>query len=187
MSAVYNPFARGAAVKDLSFTAFPSDVGQKGKTETAAAAWANSGQSGAQSSTPRISTDSMGTLLQQQDSGVNKWNDAPTQPRQTPSGEPALMGFGYYLSSGEKEMFTAATGFTFDSIGGTIGPDGKVGEPPGRDIMDQIGLDRQAGLLKGSVTPESLREIASRVTDNGGKVDQAMFDKALDYLAKNQH
>jgi hypothetical protein len=90
-SAVYNPFTRNTAVEDLFFTASPSDVGQKSRTDTAASAWISSGQSGVQTSTSRISANSMATLFRQQDSGVNKWNDAPTEP--------------------------AMTGFTFDSVG----------------------------------------------------------------------
>jgi hypothetical protein len=188
-SAVYNPFARGAAVKDLSFTASPSDFGQKGKTDTVTSEWVNGGQSSVQSITPRISAASMGTLLQQQDSRVNKWNDAPTEPPRFASGGERAHGVGYYLTTGEKEMFTAITGYTFDALGATIGPDGEPGISSAHKIMQQISFEREGGILKGPITAEYFKDmrsrLASRLKESGEEVDQAAVDKALDYLMKN--
>jgi hypothetical protein len=191
-STLYKSYARTAAAKDSSSeTGHQSKTHGHGKTGSAASAWFTSGSGGVQCSVPRMSADSMGALLQQQstyqqNSFEAKWNDAPIGPRRTPDGEPALQGFGYNLSTGEKEMFTAITGFTFDSIGGAIGPDGKACKCPGQEIMSQIGAERQAGVLKGSITPQALRDMAKRLAENGQKLDSALVDKAVEYLTKNQ-
>lgn len=138
---------------------------------------------------PRYSVSTFIALCQEhigRSNGGATWNDAPKEepPAYNPDGSARVVGMGYYLSTGDRKMVEAVTGYRFDERDALVDDTGQPVSGDFNVVIGQIALDRYSGAdLRGALTPAYMERLSGRFAAHGETVDRSFIDKAITYLS----